>query len=79
MRDKERLQDYRFMPEPNLPPLYLYDSESAQHPTQTNTTNIDEEIRKMPPLPRDIRTKLLNDFNISLRNVYVLVVSSYRT
>ncbi|XP_056011956.1 glutamyl-tRNA(Gln) amidotransferase subunit B, mitochondrial-like isoform X2 [Ostrea edulis] len=73
MRDKERLQDYRFMPEPNLPPLYLYDSESAQHPTQTNTTNIDEEIRKMPPLPRDIRTKLLNDFNISLRNVYVLV------
>jgi hypothetical protein len=63
------------MPEPNLPPLYLHDSQSAAQPTQTNVTNIDEEIRKMPPLPRDIRTKLLNDFNISLRNVYVLVVS----
>ena len=25
MRDKEVLQDYRFMPEPNLPPLQLYD------------------------------------------------------
>ena len=23
MRDKERKQDYRFMPEPNLPPLVL--------------------------------------------------------
>ncbi|KAG5848452.1 hypothetical protein ANANG_G00098600 [Anguilla anguilla] len=27
MRDKEGLQDYRFMPEPNLPPLVVYDSQ----------------------------------------------------
>lgn len=25
MRDKELMQDYRFMPEPNLPILQLYD------------------------------------------------------
>lgn len=25
MRDKEKLQDYRFMPELNLPPLRIYD------------------------------------------------------
>ena len=29
MRDKERLQDYRYMPEPNLPPLRLYTNEDT--------------------------------------------------
>lgn len=73
MRDKERLQDYRFMPEPNLPPLYLYDNSTAAQSRDQNTTNIDEEIQNMPPLPRDVRNKLINDYNLSLRNVYVLV------
>lgn len=76
MRDKERLQDYRFMPEPNLPPLYLYDNSMAaqSRDKNTGTTNIDEEIQNMPALPRDVRNKLINDYNLSLRNVYVLVV-----
>ncbi|XP_062621107.1 glutamyl-tRNA(Gln) amidotransferase subunit B, mitochondrial-like [Saccostrea cucullata] len=73
MRDKERLQDYRFMPEPNLPPLYLYDNVSIAESSQANVTNVDEEIQKMPPLPRDVREKLINDFNVALRDVYVLV------
>ncbi|KTF85582.1 hypothetical protein cypCar_00022288 [Cyprinus carpio] len=29
MRDKEGLQDYRFMPEPNLPPLFVYESKAS--------------------------------------------------
>ena len=36
MRDKEVKQDYRFMPEPNLPPLVIYDDEtikSAKNPS----------------------------------------------
>ena len=28
MRDKEKLHDYRFMPEPNLPPLRLYTNDT---------------------------------------------------
>ena len=28
MRDKEKLHDYRFMAEPNLPPLHLYTNDS---------------------------------------------------
>lgn len=80
MRDKERLQDYRFMPEPNLPSLYLYDNSTAaqSRDKNTGTTNIDEEIQNMPPLPRDVRNKLINDYNLSLRNVYVLVVIIYQ-
>lgn len=77
MRDKERLQDYRFMPEPNLPSLYLYGNLTAAQSRNKNTTNIDEEIQNMPPLPRDVRNKLINDYNLSLRNVYVLVVIDY--
>nr|XP_022323623.1 glutamyl-tRNA(Gln) amidotransferase subunit B, mitochondrial-like [Crassostrea virginica] len=72
MRDKERMQDYRFMPEPNLPPLHLLDSSTAIHTKQTNMVNIDEEIQKMPPLPRDVRNYLLNNCMLSLRNVYIL-------
>lgn len=77
MRDKERLQDYRFMPEANLPSLYLYGNSTAAQTRDQNTTNIDEEIQNMPPLPRDVRNKLINDYNLSLRNVYVLVVIVY--
>ncbi|XP_014890517.1 glutamyl-tRNA(Gln) amidotransferase subunit B, mitochondrial [Poecilia latipinna] len=29
MRDKEGLQDYRFMPEPNLPPLQVFEDEAS--------------------------------------------------
>uniref|UniRef100_A0A096MCC8 Glutamyl-tRNA(Gln) amidotransferase subunit B, mitochondrial n=1 Tax=Poecilia formosa TaxID=48698 RepID=A0A096MCC8_POEFO len=29
MRDKEGLQDYRFMPEPNLPPLLVFEDEAS--------------------------------------------------
>lgn len=32
MRDKEVWLDYRFMPEPNLPPLRVFDSENGPHP-----------------------------------------------
>ena len=28
MRDKEKVHDYRFMPEPNLPPLRLYTNDT---------------------------------------------------
>lgn len=46
MRDKEVVQDYRFMPEPNLPPLNLA-------PFDLNA------IRKsLPPMPNDTRSVL---------------------
>ena len=44
MRDKEVKQDYRFMPEPNLPPLRLKKEDIQRQP--------------MPKLPKDIRREL---------------------
>ena len=31
MRDKEHVHDYRFLPEPNLPPLRLYTDQTMPH------------------------------------------------
>jgi len=39
MRDKEAKQDYRFMPEPNLPPLRLRDS-SVETPSSSTSSSI---------------------------------------
>jgi aspartyl-tRNA(Asn)/glutamyl-tRNA(Gln) amidotransferase subunit B len=47
MRDKEKKQDYRFMPEPNLPPLRLSQS------------TVDRLARQLPELPQQIRTRLV--------------------
>lgn len=41
MRDKEKLHDYRFMPEPNLPPLRLYTNDTQPagiDPTEVSPT-----------------------------------------
>ena len=44
-RSKEEAKDYRYMPEPDLPPLNL----SAEF--------IEEESAKLPPMPKDYRAK----------------------
>ena len=54
MRDKEVKQDYRFMPEPNLPPL------------RVTSDDISKFIRYLPELPRDTRKKLIEDFGLSV-------------
>jgi aspartyl-tRNA(Asn)/glutamyl-tRNA(Gln) amidotransferase subunit B len=41
MRDKESKQDYRFMPEPNLPPLRLVDND-ASRPDKINVIDIND-------------------------------------
>lgn len=44
-RSKEEAKDYRYMPEPDLPPLNL----SAEF--------VEEESAKLPPMPKDYRVK----------------------
>eukprot|EP00088_Acartia_fossae_P037061 TRINITY_DN3824_c0_g1_i8.p1 TRINITY_DN3824_c0_g1~~TRINITY_DN3824_c0_g1_i8.p1 ORF type:complete len:597 (-),score=92.76 TRINITY_DN3824_c0_g1_i8:70-1860(-) len=53
MRDKERKQDYRFMPEPNLPPLVL-------DPALINT-----EKENLPKLPAEKRSELHQKYGIN--------------
>lgn len=63
MRDKEEKQDYRYMPEPNLPPLRL--------------TNLNLEpskfISRIPTLPEDERSHLIKQYQLDLKTVLQLM------
>ncbi|XP_075203999.1 glutamyl-tRNA(Gln) amidotransferase subunit B, mitochondrial isoform X2 [Anomaloglossus baeobatrachus] len=74
MRDKEGKQDYRFMPEPNLPPLVLYDAKSL--PSNMNADqviNIDLIRERLPELPSVIRERLVEQYGILLEHSHTLV------
>ncbi|XP_014680431.1 PREDICTED: glutamyl-tRNA(Gln) amidotransferase subunit B, mitochondrial-like [Priapulus caudatus] len=61
MRDKEMKQDYRFMPEPNLPPLRIYDSSDAvSHLDAHQVINVDDIRASIPTLPAAKRTHLVD-------------------
>ncbi|XP_055847597.1 glutamyl-tRNA(Gln) amidotransferase subunit B, mitochondrial [Episyrphus balteatus] len=61
MRDKEVLQDYRFMPEPNLPPLRVDLKGDLNRADIVSVPKIKEEI---PDLPEAIRQNLMDKFNL---------------
>lgn len=61
MRGKEEASDYRYFPEPDLPPLVLQDSW------------IEEIKRSMPELPETRRAKLLNEYVLESGDVEILV------
>ncbi|NXC17019.1 GATB amidotransferase, partial [Corythaeola cristata] len=74
MRDKEGKQDYRFMPEPNLPPLILYDAKSL--PANTNhqqVVNIDWIHERLPDLPSVKRAKLVEQYGILPEHSFTLL------
>ncbi|KAJ8281125.1 hypothetical protein GJAV_G00063810 [Gymnothorax javanicus] len=76
MRDKEGLQDYRFMPEPNLPPLVLYDSKSALPPAGTDPEQvvlIDAVRDRIPELPSARRARLKDSYGILPEHCLTLV------
>ncbi|KAF6306272.1 glutamyl-tRNA amidotransferase subunit B [Rhinolophus ferrumequinum] len=65
MRDKEGKQDYRFIPEPNLPPLLLYDSASLPAGTDPQQViNIDRIRERLPELPSVTRDKLIQQYGM---------------
>ncbi|XP_059470044.1 glutamyl-tRNA(Gln) amidotransferase subunit B, mitochondrial [Neocloeon triangulifer] len=69
MRDKEEKQDYRFMPEPNLPPLRLRLKESEDG----TLIAIPDIKQKIPELPEKSREKLLQSFNLATIHAINLV------
>ncbi|NXF40677.1 GATB amidotransferase, partial [Nyctibius bracteatus] len=74
MRDKEGKQDYRFMPEPNLPPLILYDARSL--PANMNhqqVVNIDWIHERLPDLPSVKRAKLVEQYGILPEHSFALL------
>lgn len=75
MRDKEGLQDYRFMPEPNLPPLIVYE-DYASLPTGFDVCQavVVQEIRgELPELPNVKRDRLVKTYSILPEHSFTLV------
>ncbi|XP_072262936.1 glutamyl-tRNA(Gln) amidotransferase subunit B, mitochondrial [Pyxicephalus adspersus] len=74
MRDKEGKQDYRFMPEPNLPPLILYDSKTLPRNIDAGQViNIDLIKEMLPELPNITRERLVEEYGILPEHSFVLV------
>lgn len=71
MRDKEVLQDYRFMPEPNLPPLHLHVGEGEPE----GMVCVEKIRNEMPELPEQTRTKLSDEFALGWDVAVILMVS----
>ncbi|XP_051993532.1 glutamyl-tRNA(Gln) amidotransferase subunit B, mitochondrial [Xyrauchen texanus] len=75
MRDKEGLQDYRFMPEPNLSPLFVYESDASVpggvDPTQA--VLIDRLQAQLPELPSVRRARLVEKYGILREHSFSLV------
>jgi len=63
MRTKEEAQDYRYFPEPDLPPLHLEDSD------------VNDIRSKVPELPQQMRARLVKQYSLPERCVEIFVVN----
>ncbi|EDL15393.1 glutamyl-tRNA(Gln) amidotransferase subunit B, mitochondrial isoform 1 precursor [Mus musculus] len=74
MRDKEGKQDYRFMPEPNLPPLVLYDDTSLPRGADSQQViNIDQLRDMLPELPSATRERLVQQYGMLPEHSFALL------
>lgn len=71
MRDKEVVQDYRFMPEPNLPPLVI----SAHETDDLATISIEKLHKEMPTLPWQRKEQLMEDHGLTPHQAQTIMVS----
>ncbi|KAK2152629.1 hypothetical protein LSH36_324g02007 [Paralvinella palmiformis] len=74
MRDKEKVHDYRFMPEPNLLPLRLYTNSTL--PSEGDSSqNINVDLLKewLPVDPMERRNRLVHDFQLSMLHANQIV------
>uniref|UniRef100_A0A1A7XV13 Glutamyl-tRNA(Gln) amidotransferase subunit B, mitochondrial n=2 Tax=Iconisemion striatum TaxID=60296 RepID=A0A1A7XV13_9TELE len=75
MRDKEGLQDYRFMPEPNLPPLIVFE-DNATLPSGIDSSQavVVQKIKEgLPELPSVKRDRLVQAYGILPEHSFTLV------
>ena len=63
MRSKEGNVDYKFFPEPNIPPIQL------------SKEFIDDALKNMPELPDAILNKLINQYGIGEKEANILVAT----
>ncbi|XP_059060760.1 glutamyl-tRNA(Gln) amidotransferase subunit B, mitochondrial [Achroia grisella] len=70
MRDKEVVQDYRYMPEPNLPPLRVNLKTKSDTQDVISVPLIQDQI---PELPEDTRRCLIQEYQIRPESAIQLV------
>ncbi|GLH00227.1 Glutamyl-tRNA(Gln) amidotransferase subunit B, mitochondrial [Gryllus bimaculatus] len=78
MRDKEEKQDYRYMPEPNLPPLRLLIEGQLIPKDAKNLVNVRELQNRIPELPEETRRKLIKQYGLSSESAIQLVIVEER-
>ncbi|XP_033211923.1 glutamyl-tRNA(Gln) amidotransferase subunit B, mitochondrial [Belonocnema kinseyi] len=71
MRDKEVKQDYRFMPEPNLPPLRVHLDSNLEN--KYNLIDVPFLKEQLPELPEESRRNLVEKYAIPRELVLVIV------
>ena len=59
-RDKESAHDYRYFPDPDLPPIFITEA------------MVDEIKAAMPLMPEAIKSKLLDEYHLNQEQAYVL-------
>ncbi len=67
MRSKEGAQDYRYFPEPDLPPVFLTDS------------YIQAMAAEMPPLPADLERLYIQDFGLQPADALALIENKFES
>jgi aspartyl-tRNA(Asn)/glutamyl-tRNA(Gln) amidotransferase subunit B len=60
LRSKEDAHDYRYFPEPDIPPIRL------------DEAYLSEQRQQMPPLPWEVKTQLMEDYQLSDYNAELL-------
>ncbi|XP_078600892.1 glutamyl-tRNA(Gln) amidotransferase subunit B, mitochondrial-like [Branchiostoma floridae x Branchiostoma japonicum] len=73
LRDKEQRHDYRYMPEPNLPPLILYTDTTSPRGMEDAVVNIDRIREQMRELPDATRRRLVEEYGIQFQHSVALV------
>ena len=63
MRSKEQAHDYRYFPEPDLPPLIL------------TPEYIGETEKKLPELPEARRARMISDYDLNEKDARTLTAS----
>lgn len=84
MRDKEEANDYRFVPEPNLPPLRLIINNRTKEfhkdiQNKENILDLKHIPSKVPETPQNDRLYLIEKYGLSDVYAYNLVVSLINT
>jgi len=70
MRVKETSADYRYFPEPDLPPIQIVTSNKQQ--VISNTINIEEIKKQLPEMPKEKVERFVKDYQLSKADAEII-------